>query len=65
MLTDIFFHAFKPSSEHTLCVLNLSSIHSVNALKISVKIPDSLRCCNRKMLYFLKGRYWTNVPLKC
>ena len=59
------FHAFKPSSVHTLCVLSLSSIHNVNAVKTSVKIPGSLKCCNRKMLYFLKGRYWTNVLLKC
>lgn len=49
------FHAFKCSSVHTLCVLSLSSICNVNVLKISVKIPGSLRRCNRKMFYFFKG----------
>lgn len=57
-------YASKPSSVHTLCIVSLSSICNVNALKIAVNIPGALRCCNTKMLQFLKGRYWTNV-LKC
>lgn len=62
MLTDTCFHAFKPLFVHT-CVY-LLNMHNVNAVKISVKIPGSLRCYDRKMLYFLKGGYWTSGPLK-